>query len=73
MKIPEKELVEQKIKELQQIMRVQDWDITLEIVNDREMDAIAKSDYIPSGYNDRNRSHTPLNRLRLFLIFSSTS
>lgn len=53
--MPTKEKIEAIIKELQKILRIQDWDIKLEIVNNREMDSIAKEDYIPGGSCSRNR------------------
>jgi len=53
--MPTKEQIEQITKELQKIMRIQDWDITPEIVNSREMDGIVKYDYVPGGYCHKNR------------------
>jgi hypothetical protein len=54
--LPNKENLDKILKQLQVIMRLQDWDIDIEIVNNREMDSIAKqNDYIPGGYNQRNR------------------
>jgi ssRNA-specific RNase YbeY (16S rRNA maturation enzyme) len=55
--MPTKEQIEKIVTELQKIMRIQDWDVSIEIVNDREMDSIAKSDYIPRGYCHRNRHY----------------
>ena len=55
MNIPPKEQIEAIIKELQKIMRIQDWDISIEIVNKREMDGTAKIDYIPAGFCHKNR------------------
>lgn len=53
--LPSQMRLEQIKNDLQKIMRIQDWDITIEIVNKREIDSIAKCDYIPGGYCHRNR------------------
>jgi hypothetical protein len=54
--LPSKESLDKILRQLQTIMRLMDWDIDIEIVNDREMDSTAKqNDYIPGGYNRRNR------------------
>jgi hypothetical protein len=55
--LPSKEKLDTILKKLQEIMRLQDWDITLEIINAREMDATAKRNYIPGGYCGRNRHY----------------
>jgi len=55
--MPTKEQIEQILTELQGVMRIQDWDVSIEIVNDREMDSIAKCEYIPGGYCYRNRHY----------------
>lgn len=53
--IPEIEIVKATAQKLQKVLRVQDWDIQVEILNDKEMDSTCKRDYIPSGYCSRNR------------------
>jgi len=59
--MPDIEKLKEIIKELQKIMRIQDWDIDIHLINDKEMDATCKMDYIPSGYCSRNRYYKSAN------------
>ncbi len=51
--LPSQEKLEGMIKELQKIMRIQDWDITLKLLTAREMNS-QYNDCEAMGYADRN-------------------
>lgn len=54
--LPSKESLDKILKQLQSVMRLQDWDIDIEVINDREMDSVAKqNNYIPGGHCLKNR------------------
>jgi hypothetical protein len=58
--IPDKVKLEEIIKELQKIMRIQDWDIDIEVVSRIEMNGLEKhfkTDGECDGINDINRSY----------------
>jgi len=59
--MPDIEKLKEIIKKLQEIMRLQDWDIEIRLMNNREMDSICKMDYIPGGYCSRNRYYKSAN------------
>jgi hypothetical protein len=63
--MPTKEQIEAIVVELQRIMRICDWDVKLEIVNSREMDATVKASYIPEGYCQKERYYK---RATIFLL-----
>jgi hypothetical protein len=48
--IPDKSKIEEIIRELQKIMRIQDWDIELKIYNRMEMNDLCKESYVPAAH-----------------------
>jgi hypothetical protein len=50
--LPKKEVIEQIIKGLQKLMRVQDWDVTLILLNDKEMEKTVGDSGVDGAFLD---------------------